>query len=1430
MFRKKNKFEELDTSAVVTPIEEKAVDPPTKGIINFHINGESYSIQDPDPSLLLVDYLRSTEVGLTGTKHPCGQGGCGGCTVMLSYFDQHKESVVNVSINSCLRPVASLDGMEITTVEGLGSVDSEVSPVQYAIAKNNGSQCGYCTPGFVMNMHSLLIEKDGQELTKKQIEQAFDGNICRCTGFRPILHAMKTFATDWKPEDELGTMTCKVDPAEDVVHYKHLKGINEEHLTKTPNEIKFEKDGQIWIRPISMEALKAAIIEHKETKAVKLVHGNTSHGIPNIIPASPKVHIDIAHIKELKAIEVNSDGLVIGASTTYTELLDLLEREIPKQNEVIQRGLNALHYMAIRTAGKIVRNAASLAGNTMLVARNINSGYPFPSDLFTALSALETKIEVWHQGGTVKIETLEFLDRYSHDKYFSESVLIVAYHIPFTKEHDHVMNYKVAIRKENSHSLANAGFKLTLDEEGFIHHANLIVGGLTTHHKALTQTAEFLVGKAVNNETLEEALKVLTLEVIEIFESVPQWFKDLPTEGVHNDYRLSLVQSYLYKFFIHLLKETNQSIEKDLVSAPYVEFDRPVSKGKQTYSTDKDEYPLNSPYIKLSAFEQATGEAIYTHDIPVPVKGLQGAFVTSQSSFANFHYVIPKENGRPSPCDKAEVLAHVQSKFPGVVDYFNYEDIPEGGKNGVVKSGVPDPFFAEDEVTAFGQCIGLLVAETELGAINAAEYMTENCLAYSESKPILTMEEALEKGSFFTGYNPKTDDNQNITAPNSDLSWAIKTGVEGVEKRVLEYGETVLDNVPCLVVAGTQKTGAQIHFYMESQSCFTEPGEMKQMRVHPSSQSPNSVQGSVSSTLNVSTNNIQVDIKRLGGAYGGKTTRSPYIASPAAIASKKLKRPVRIAMPRKSDSLMIGHRHPFLGEFNVAIVPEGKHRGKMKGTIYEFYSNGGNTVDCSFDVMDCALLGADNSYNVDNFQAQGHVCKLNVTSNGAMRSYGSVQAGLITEEALEAAAHAIGMLPEDVREKNLYSMGDQTPFGQKLDYCIIKEVWHRLRETSEFDKRLKEVEKFNKNNKWKKRGISMIPMKYGLGYNLGFLMQGGALVDIYNHDGTVLVTHGGVEMGQGVMTKLAQIAAESLNIPLSMIQMTGMHTNVVPNATGSGATSSTDLNGGAVKKACEIQRKKLEDACLQLLNKNGSEWCRENGINYWDHPKEGWKAVVTTKGGTGMIWNNVISHAYQNVVDLSSQALYQTPGLIESEDQQFYGYTYSACCSEVEIDVLTGESNVVRTDMCYDIGKSLNPAIDVGQVEGAFIMGVGYMLTENVVWEPEGTPNPAGQMNTPNTWTYKPPSAATIPIEFNVDLFPREEASKVPENPNLLMSSKGIGEPPLVLANSVFFAIKHAVLAARKDRGKDEWFMMDAPATVQEIRNKCLVNENDLTL
>ena len=351
----------------------------------------------------------------------------------------------------------------------------------------------------------------------------------------------------------------------------------------------------------------------------------------------------------------------------------------------------------------------------------------------------------------------------------------------------------------------------------------------------------------------------------------------------------------------------------------------------------------------------------------------------------------------------------------------------------------------------------------------------------------------------------------------------------------------------------------------------------------------------------------------------------------------------------------------------------------------------------------------------------------------------------------------------------------------------------------------------------------MFPLKYGLGYNLGFLMQGGAHVDLYTSDGSVLVQVGGVEMGQGIFTKVAQMAAYELNVPLSLIRMGSTQTSVVPDPMSTGATSGSDLCGGAAKQACRELRDNLEALCLRLKDEKSEEWCKEQGINFWDY-EEGWQAEVTTSSGKKtLMWINVLGQAYQNRTPLAAQSLFATPGLVDSEDQQFYGFTFSAACSEVEIDVLTGETTVLRSDICYDIGQSMNPAIDIGQVEGAFVMGIGYVLTEELLFEPEGENK--GRNNTPNTWTYKPPATTTIPVELRTDLFPRDTEG-VKQNPDLLMGSKGVGEPPLVLAATVFFAVKHAIMDARKqlDEPLTDWFEMESPATVQRVKEACAGN------
>ena len=1392
----------------------------------FYVNGRRVEISEPDPTLLLVDYLRSPEVGLTGTKKSCGQGGCGACTVALATYDDATGEVTNRAVNSCLRPVCSLDGMAVTTVEGLGSVKPEVSPdgvspVQYQIAKCNGSQCGYCTPGFVMNMHSFLVANDGRPTTKAEIENLFDGSICRCTGFRPILYAMKSFASDWTPEDEAGTPPLEVDPAEEVKHYDRERSEFPGELKRPARAVEYRRDGHLWVRPLNLAAAHALLKKHRDTAKVKLVGGNTEVGIPDVLPRDPHVFIDVSHLGELKGAARADGSLTVGASTTYSEFLDFLDAQLTDAAPAELPGLQALQYMARRTAGTIVRNAASLAGNTMLVVRNAVEGTPFPSDLFTVLACLGAELIVSTGEDDLRLPLLDFVTRYNRDARLRRTAILKAYHVPLTVDGEFARAYKVALRQENAHSIVNACFKVRLGAGAAVEGASLVVGGVAPVAFHARKTEQLLAGRAWDAETLAAGLKALAADVTEAYRASRRRMRALPSDGIPEKYRLQLAESFFYKFFVHVAEQTGGEVPGRDRSAGQV-FERPVSKGTQSFETYPEEFPVSRPVIKLSAFEQATGEARYTHDIALPTRGLYAAFVTSLRAVADFEYTVP--GGEGESVDARVVARHVAEKFPGVVDYITYLDIPPQGHN-LQGSAKDDPLFCEGRVTCWGQAIGLVVAESEQTAIDAASYIRERCVVYAPTldqngKPlpvVLTIEEAIRHKSFFPV--AKSDDLNTVERPGSDLKWA-----DGKTESV------VLDGARCAVVRHTQHTGSQAHFYMETQSCVALPAEGNALTVYPSSQSPASIQGSVAKTLGLQFNNIDVNIKRLGGAYGGKTTRSPFVASPVALAAWKLNRPVKIAMPRDVDSSMIGKRHAFRGDYQIAVVEEdGERKGEILGAVTRLYSNAGNTQDCSFDVMDCAVAGSDGAYMIRNFKTQGTVCKTNLASNGAMRSYGGIQAALVQEDAIAAAAYRVGMLPEDVREKNLYRTSDTTPYGQPLEYDYQRDVWDRLKQTSDFTARLEKVQEFNAQNRWRKRGISMMPLKYGLGYNLGFLQQGGALIVAYVSDGTVLVHHGGVEMGQGMMTKMAQVAAYALNVPLRLVQMTAMTTNNIPNATGTGATSSSDINGGAIRQAGTELRRRLEGFCQQYQEWVGVQQCVDQGINYWDYD-EGWQAEVTKKGATkkSLMWQNVLGLAYQYRVDLSAQALYKTPGLGDLSDKNFYDYTYSAGCSEVEIDVLTGETTILRSDLCYDMGKSMNPAIDIGQIEGAFVMGIGNVLSEELVYQPDGEQR--GALNTTNTWTYKPPAHTSIPLDLRVEIFPRGAASEVRDDPNLLLSSKGVGEPPLVLAASVHGAVKQAVMAARQERGHAEWFELRSPATVERVREACLVGAGDLNL
>jgi len=725
---------------------------------------------------------------------------------------------------------------------------------------------------------------------------------------------------------------------------------------------------------------------------------------------------------------------------------------------------------------------------------------------------------------------------------------------------------------------------------------------------------------------------------------------------------------------------------------------------------------------------------------------------------------------------------------------------------------------------------------------------------------VMTLEQAIAMDSVFPDAPttaPYLSHIWKITRPGSSFDW---TSDKAPLDRAIVQRTADVGGVSCTVVESTQLNGGQIHFYMETQACIAEPVDEGRIRMQPSTQSPMEMHQTTAMALGVNYHQVEVNVAPVGGAFGGKTEQARFVAGPAAVAARAAKRPVRLAIPRDQDTAMIGKRHAVYGQYQVAVDDGSKRpqdRGIIRGFQTKMWCDGGAFYDCSYIVSNCIQLRADNAYNVANFENQIDVCRTNTSPSTAFRAFGDVQGKNIIENAVDDAAYAMGMAAEELREKNLYQRGDVTPFGQALSYCYMQQVWDYTKQVSDYDAKKAAVDQFNRDNKWRKRGLALIPVKYGSGYNWQQLEQAAAIIVVNQADGTMVIHQSGVEMGQGLSTQVVQVASYVMNIPMEMIYIDGVRTGITPNPTSTGASTGTPYNCEVVKQTCQDLRKRLMEFGYQMRDQYGDDWCRQQGIDFWNHGAQGWAAQVTTATRTALVWQNLVQLAYAKRVNLIASFTAKIRGgevpipamTFKPMDQQpvvpglpfdanaklgggvdsFVGFTYSAACSVAEIDVLTGEVKIISSDIVYDIGWSLNPAIDVGQVEGAFVQGIGYLLTEKLVYEEDGPD--VGRLNTVNTWRYKVPAISTIPLEMNVHLFPRNLPSveAIPEDPNDIFSSKEVGEPPLVLANSVFFAVKAAVRVSRLERGLDGLFRFDAPATVQEVRRACEVTGADFT-
>lgn len=731
--------------------------------------------------------------------------------------------------------------------------------------------------------------------------------------------------------------------------------------------------------------------------------------------------------------------------------------------------------------------------------------------------------------------------------------------------------------------------------------------------------------------------------------------------------------------------------------------------------------------IHNSALKQASGEAVYCDDIPKMENELYMGLVLSSRAHAKILSVDPTK----------------ALKMPGVVAFFSAKDLS-------MENNITGPVIHDEEifrrvlVTSVGQTIGVIVAENQDQAQEAARAVV---VEYEDVQPVIvTIEDAINNDSYM---------------PNSGTDMAIGD----VDKGFAESDH---------VVEGEFRMGGQEHFYLETNAAIAYPWDGNEIKVVSSTQNPAEVQRMISHALNIPCHQIVVSTKRLGGGFGGKESRSHLVALPAAIAAFKLQRPVRCMLDRDEDILMTGTRHPFKYRYKVGFSKD----GTLKAFAVSFYENAGYSMDLSFSVLDRATLHILNAYRCPNVKITGRICKTNLPSNTAFRGFGGPQGQIIGEHVIRDICRVTGRDYAEIVEKNLLLGGETSFYGQPVEDNNLQRCFRQCRDESGISQRSQEIQEFNRANRWRKRGISMVNIQYGIAFGVPFLNQGGALVLVYM-DGSVLVSHGGIEIGQGLYVKMIQVAATALNIPAEKIYISETSTDKVPNTSPTAASMASDLNGMAVLNACEQLNKRLQPIKDKYPDASWDDW---------------------------------VKNAYLERISLSAVGYWATPNLSCTPGEpgnKYAYYVYGSACGEVEIDCLTGDHQVRRVDIVMDLGASLNPAIDIGQIEGAFTQGYGLFTMEEMIY------SASGQIYSRGPGAYKLPGYADIPGELNVMLL---AGSK---NPRAVYSSKAVGEPPLFAGASVFFAIKEAIAAARQDEGLEGDFRLYSPATAARIRMAC---------
>ena len=741
-----------------------------------------------------------------------------------------------------------------------------------------------------------------------------------------------------------------------------------------------------------------------------------------------------------------------------------------------------------------------------------------------------------------------------------------------------------------------------------------------------------------------------------------------------------------------------------------------------------------------SAAGHVSGTALYLDDIPSVPGALETALVLS-----------PHAHARIRSIDFTAALA-----APGVVAAITARDIP--GKNDIGPIRPDEPLLPPEVVEYEGQPVVAIAAAT-LDQARAAARLVK--IDYEVLPPVLSVEDAIAKQQF-------------LAPPQIMTRGDVDAALTGARHRLL----------------GELRCGGQDHFYLEGQIAIATPGEGRDMHVFSSTQHPTEIQHGVAHLLGIPFNAVTCEVRRMGGGFGGKESQATLIAGIAAVLAWKAKRPVKLRLPRDDDMRATGKRHPFLFRYDVGFDDS----GTIEALDLMLAANGGNVADHTPAVLTRALCHTDNCYWLPNLRLTGYACKTNTVSNTAFRGYGGPQGMFGIETIIEIIARHLGKTLEDVRRRNFYGHGrnDVTPYGMTVEDNIIERVLGELDRDVDLAGWRAQIEAFNRTSPVVKKGLATMPVKFGISFNRPALNQAGALVHVYTA-GSVTLNHGGTEMGQGLFIKVAQVVAEAFQIDIGNIRITPTSTGKVPNTSPTAASSGSDLNGMAALNAAEQIKARMTDVAAEQFNVPAGEIVFQQNRVY--------------AGNRSMSFAELAALSWEKRVSLSATGYYRTPKIhwdfATNTGRPFYYFTYGAAAAEVAVDTLTGETRVLRAELLEDCGRSLNPAIDLGQIEGGFVQGMGWLTTEELVWDDKG------RLRTHGPSTYKIPGSRDVPPVFNARIL-----ADAPNREETVFRSKAVGEPPLMLALSVWLAIRDAIsslsdyrLAAR----------LEAPATPERV-------------